>query len=632
MHIIMPSTVCRELVLICSICKKTKDELHCEDHFYLKSCYFTNLSSFSSDDLKYQLHELELLHEQIAVGKSFKQKRRTLKRQMEKLSIQLELSQINGNKRLIFDQTSTCRHCMMVKCNGECWGFHGLARAKVLDHKLNAPEKLMKHSVYSKVFKTRSRLSANQRASKVTQKAEEIEEIIRLGLFKPPSCYRNSVTGIRCPPPCTRSLKTSVKGKWCGKAVMDVLKDQFVAFKDDALNDEMLKCGLILINDMPINAASATTVALQNMDIVSRIIHWHEPPVIVPETIQISKFDLSPILNEKTSQIDTDSTDNIIYVCEKPSSVPVHPTGPYLFNTLTLLIEAQLGLDPRTLYPCHRLDRVTSGIVLCCTSQSMIRLMQSKLSSGAVSKMYLARVCGRFPRTKDQCSDTISIRREEFATWKWQSERSGMHSIGYISICAKINTIDPANGIRGLSASGKESQTKVAFLSYDETLDLSTVLCLPVSGRSHQIRVHLQWLGFPIHNDVQYGGSVLSSNRNVSINAIESIIRGNEVNLENNRLTPDVLKAAKDTCTCCGSTNRKDAITRIKASFSSSQLLQEGQYAIDLHAMKYQLKLERLISIEKPGTDKSGQRHVDLYTGVFPNWAKNISMDDLKFF
>jgi predicted sulfurtransferase len=51
-------TVCREPTLVCSPCQEHVEEYHCVNHFYLRTCYFTNLSRFSDDELQRQLGEL----------------------------------------------------------------------------------------------------------------------------------------------------------------------------------------------------------------------------------------------------------------------------------------------------------------------------------------------------------------------------------------------------------------------------------------------------------------------------------------------------------------------------------------------------------------------------------------------
>lgn len=47
---------------------------------------------------------------------------------------------------------------------------------------------------------------------------------------------------------------------------------------------------------------------------------------------------------------------------------------------------------------------------------------------------------------------------------------------------------------------------------YDKESDSSLLECYPISGRTHQIRVHLQFLGYPILNDVIYGGRFVGNN------------------------------------------------------------------------------------------------------------------------
>ena len=56
----------------------------------------------------------------------------------------------------------------------------------------------------------------------------------------------------------------------------------------------------------------------------------------------------------------------------------------------------------------------------------------------------------------------------------------------------------------------KEAFTRFKFVSYCPKQDQSVIKCYPKTGRTHQIRVHLQSLGFPIANDQMYGGNVIN--------------------------------------------------------------------------------------------------------------------------
>ena len=57
----------------------------------------------------------------------------------------------------------------------------------------------------------------------------------------------------------------------------------------------------------------------------------------------------------------------------------------------------------------------------------------------------------------------------------------------------------------------KDSKTFFRKLWYDEISDSTLLECFPITGRTHQIRVHLQFLGFPILNDTVYGGKFIGN-------------------------------------------------------------------------------------------------------------------------
>lgn len=56
----------------------------------------------------------------------------------------------------------------------------------------------------------------------------------------------------------------------------------------------------------------------------------------------------------------------------------------------------------------------------------------------------------------------------------------------------------------------KQSETSFRFKFYDKDTDTSVVKCKPKTGRTHQIRVHLKYLGHPIYNDACYGGRLFN--------------------------------------------------------------------------------------------------------------------------
>ena len=384
-------TVCRELTLVCNSCRiKLRGEYHCQDHYHLKDCYFTDLSPFKIEDLENHLEKLEQLLSEIAVGKRFKQKRKTLYKQCDRLRHRIEDLLSGKAQAPKVEYKVSCRNCGDSQCNGACWGFHGLGRKEKL-----ASEKKIE-------ICRSSRVSANKRISKLEQKEREIEEIKALHLCQPPCAFRDDATSLRCPRPYIRVLQSSVKGKWCGKSVGSVLRSEFSDLSNEKRLQSLMKKSLIRVNGIPINSddalnrgtngtkAASPDMILKNMDVMSRVIFWFEPPVVVPSVVQVKKVKLpEAVLNPDPDYV---LDDYYVYCCDKPASVPVHPAGPYYQNTLLMMVEAQEGLQPRQLLPCHRLDRCTSGLTLCCTNPKVARLLQTQMNLQEVSKLYLARV------------------------------------------------------------------------------------------------------------------------------------------------------------------------------------------------------------------------------------------------
>lgn len=72
----------------------------------------------------------------------------------------------------------------------------------------------------------------------------------------------------------------------------------------------------------------------------------------------------------------------------------------------------------------------------------------------------------------------------------------------------KMMPVDRQTTVSVVHPLGKECETIFQRLSYDAETNTSVVMCRPITGRTHQIRVHLQWLGYPIPNDPIYAHSI----------------------------------------------------------------------------------------------------------------------------
>ena len=206
-------------------------------------------------------------------------------------------------------------------------------------------------------------------------------------------------------------------------------------------------------------------------------IHRHEPPVTAEDVKIVHQ-------------------DNVVVVIDKPGSMPVHPTGRYRHNTVMFWLAKERGI--RNLYPVHRLDKLTSGLLVFARNSQKAELIAQEIRSTRVQKTYLARVEGRFPDPSDSEEETTS-------------KASGMREVAWeddLLIVSAPILVTTDIGLRELNrvdfedTRAKPCETHFKRLFYDGTH--SVVQCAPKTGRTHQIRVHLTYLGHPIANDPLY--------------------------------------------------------------------------------------------------------------------------------
>lgn len=215
-----------------------------------------------------------------------------------------------------------------------------------------------------------------------------------------------------------------------------------------------MESGAIHLNGKPV--PSPTTV-VKNGDVISHTLHRHEPPVTAQPI---------GIVHE----------DEGLIVINKPAGVPVHPTGRYNYNSLTEILRAERG-HGFTPLPCNRLDRLTSGVMFIAKHKKAADIVTKQLMARTIRKEYVARVKGEFPEGDIICEQPIL-------------------------------QISPKLGLNRVRANGKEARTVFKRLAYcpgkEGRAAYSIVRCRPLTGRTHQLRVHLQFLGHPISNDPIY--------------------------------------------------------------------------------------------------------------------------------
>jgi 23S rRNA pseudouridine1911/1915/1917 synthase len=167
--------------------------------------------------------------------------------------------------------------------------------------------------------------------------------------------------------------------------------------------------------------------------------------------------------------------DEHLLVVDKPSGLVVHPARGHREGTLAQLLAqtAAGGDDPERAGIVHRLDRDTSGLLVVARSEESHRRLQTALAEKRIVREYLALVQGR------------------------PAARSG-------TIEAPIGR-DPRVRTR-MAVGGNFPRQATTHFTLETALPSFSLLRLRLqTGRTHQIRVHLQAIGHPVCGDPQYG-------------------------------------------------------------------------------------------------------------------------------
>lgn len=162
--------------------------------------------------------------------------------------------------------------------------------------------------------------------------------------------------------------------------------------------------------------------------------------------------------------------DEALLVIHKPAGLPIHPCGRYHLHTL---IHIAKKLWPQlSLYPVHRLDAETSGLFIFAKTKLAAQNLCQQFEQRQVEKTYLALV-------------------SPIPTWQ------------EISCDTPISAYKGEKGRRFCDLGGQPALTEFQFLSVQGQYAL--IQAKPISGRTNQIRVHLENLGFFIQGDSVYG-------------------------------------------------------------------------------------------------------------------------------
>ena len=249
------------------------------------------------------------------------------------------------------------------------------------------------------------------------------------------------------------------------------------------LNNKKIKSNQRVQNGDEIFISSYILEKFKNVEVI-------ESEKYIPNKHLLEKLKLS-ILYE----------DSNLIVLNKPSGLACQG-GSNLIHSIDRLINCLYDEEVRIV---HRLDKDTTGILLLAKNLKYARLLTGLFKDHKIQKIYNA------ASQKIDLYDKNILRLQKRLLKGETLE---------LNVKMKSMTIGGQEKIVVDSQDGFESVSKIKLLNAKDNLYFFEVA--PLTGRKHQIRVHLEYLGFPILGDKKY--NFIKSNRNMCLNASRVII------------------------------------------------------------------------------------------------------------
>ncbi len=200
------------------------------------------------------------------------------------------------------------------------------------------------------------------------------------------------------------------------------------------------------------------------------------------DVIRIPPYTTKQKVNKKSSEVNKEKIERSILRKEKDFLIINKPAGIACHGGSGIslgLIETIRQLDKKYIDAqlVHRIDRDTSGCLVVALKKSILREFHKEIRNKHVDKIYTAVVKGEWP--KDLQKVTLSIKKE---------------------------TLKSGKRIVKANEKGKISETEFKLISSGKCNSL--IEAKIITGRTHQIRVHSSYKGYPIVGDIKYGDAI----------------------------------------------------------------------------------------------------------------------------
>lgn len=254
-------------------------------------------------------------------------------------------------------------------------------------------------------------------------------------------------------------MKTiNINEKNNGKKLNNILQREFPALSLNTIYKALRKKD-IRVNDVRINE----NITLHTGDVVKVF--------IADEFLFANKSNITTFANFSYSSVNIPVIyeDGNILIVDKPAEIEV--TGD---NSLTTILSAKYGF---AVYPCHRLDRNTTGLTLFAKNKQSEQILFDKFKNHEIEKHYFCRVYGIPTKKHAILNDYLFKDTKKAMVYICSSHKKGYQNIS----------------------------TEYFVLSSNKSENTSILEVILHTGRTHQIRAHLAYIGYPIIGDGKYG-------------------------------------------------------------------------------------------------------------------------------